>query len=149
MGKVSASAACAIMLWCMPDLRGGIGDQEVELLVPEGSLVAAPPAGGIILAAAHDLRPQAQAAVGVALPGEPPHPQAARLYQIHLCQQCRALQSSLPEQLTCAVTPASTSLPIPQRTPHCLSYCKGMAQCGVGEGGEGKCAYMLLLLLWF
>lgn len=68
----------------MPDLGGGVGDQEVELLVPEGSLMAAPPAGGIIPAAAHDLGAQAQAAIGVALPWETPYPQAARLYQIHL-----------------------------------------------------------------
>ena len=73
----------------MPDLCGGVGDQEVELLVPEGSLVAAPPAGGVILAAAHDLGPQAQAAVGVTLPRETPHPQAACLYKIHLYQKCR------------------------------------------------------------
>ena len=77
------------MVLSMYDLCGGIGNQEVELLVPEGGLVTAPPAGGVILAAAHHLGPQAQPTVGIALPGETPHPQAARLYQIHLCQQCR------------------------------------------------------------
>ena len=68
----------------LSDLRAGIGDQEVELLVPEGCLVAASMAGGVVLPAAHDLRAQAQAAVGVALPRKAPHPQVARLYQIHL-----------------------------------------------------------------
>ena len=82
------------MLWCVPDLCGGVSDQEVELLVPEGSLMAASPAGGVIPAAAHHLGPQAQAAVGVALPGETPYPQAARLYQIHLWDQAQALQFS-------------------------------------------------------
>ena len=68
-------------------LCAGIGDQEVELLVPEGRFVAAPVAGGVIFAAAHDLGAQAEAAVGVALPGEPPHPKVAGLYQVHLQQQ--------------------------------------------------------------
>ena len=58
----------------------------MEFLVPEGRFVAAPMAGGIILAAAHDLGPQAQAAVGVALPWEPPHTQVAGLNQVHLQQ---------------------------------------------------------------
>lgn len=80
---------------CVADLLCGVGDQKVELLVPEGRFVAALAAGGILPAAAHDLGAQAQAAVGVALPGEPPHPQVARLYQVHLCQQCNGPEEEL------------------------------------------------------
>lgn len=62
------------------DLSSGVSDQEMELLVPDGCLVAASMTGGVIFAAAHDLGAQAEAAVGVALPGKPPHRQVACLH---------------------------------------------------------------------
>lgn len=67
-----------------PDLCGMVCDKEMELLIPNRGFVAAPVAGGSILAAAHHLRAQAQPAVGVALPGEPPHRQVACLHQVYL-----------------------------------------------------------------
>ena len=76
-------------------LAGCVSDQEVELLVPDWSFVAASVASGMISPAAHHLRPQAQAAVGVALPGETPHGQIASLHKIHLSRQpCHARSQS-------------------------------------------------------
>lgn len=124
----------------MYNLCGGVGNQEVELLVPEGGFVTAPPAGGVILAAAHHLGPQAQPTVGIALPGETPHPQAARLYQIHLCQQCRG--SAFFPCLDC-LQRRSKTLSTPQTNPCPLSYCKSVAEVWrkKGQGVEHTCCF--------